>query len=411
MTFPAKTIATVAAAVPLLMGTMHGAQAYTCPSPAPPAAPRCGNPEFQSCRIDVPVGGGAPPVPRHFCIHVPAAPPSQEFPVIFAFHGNSGDGGVMVTTWDKHTEQGMVLVAPSALPTGPGCRPSWRTIDRDFPDWSDFTTVDPCAPNAPRGHDLALIDAISQDLIAQGIAPQGFYAAGFSNGASFVHQLFITERFAAAFDGFAAISASISPVMQAAQAAAAGAGPLQPNHDIRKPILLVRGTNEKGFVPWDNVVDSVDNVLVPNAICPPVASALDVVACYNDHATFPGLGQNNIISTAKATVDWYVAHNHSVERGIESLYPDLGHGSSFADHEDATIAVRQDFPSRPGDRGLGGGGADHDHRRLPSMVGPERQRPAVRARELRRRHDRGGPAVLAGECRSAGALAVARRHD
>ena len=165
-----------------------------------------------------------------------------------------------------------------------------------------------------------------------------------------MHQLFITERFAAAFDGFAAISASISPVMQAAQAAAAGAGPLQPNHDIRKPILLVRGTNEKGFVPWENVVDSVDNVLVPNTICPPVASALDVVACYNDHATFPGLGQNNIISTAKTTVDWYVAHNHSVERGIESLYPDLGHGSSFADHEDATIAVRQDFPSRPGDQ-------------------------------------------------------------
>ena len=350
MTFPARSIATVAAALSLLVGPMHGAQAYTCPSPAPPAAPQCGNPEFQSCRIDVPVGGGAPPVPRHFCIHVPAAPPGQEFPVIFAFHGNSGDGGVMVTTWDKHTEQGMVLVAPSALPTGPGCRPSWRTIDRDFPDWSDFTTVDPCAPNAPRGHDLALIDAISQDLIAQGIAPQGFYAAGFSNGASFVHQLFITERFAAAFDGFAAISASISPVMQAAQAAAAGAGPLQPNHDIRKPILLVRGTNEKGFVPWENVVDSVDNHLVPDGTCPAVASALDVVACYNDHATFPGLGQNNIISTAKATVDWYVAHNDSVARGLESLYPDLGHGSSFADHEDATIAVRQDFPSRPGDQ-------------------------------------------------------------
>ena len=82
--------------------------------------------------------------------------------MIFAFHGNSGDGGVMVTTWDKHTEQGMVLIAPSALPTGPRCMPSWRTIDRDFPDWSDFTAVDPCPPMAPRGHDLAPIDAISQ---------------------------------------------------------------------------------------------------------------------------------------------------------------------------------------------------------------------------------------------------------
>jgi hypothetical protein len=138
--------------------------------------------------------------------------------------------------------------------------------------------------------------------------------------------------------------------MQAAQVAAAGAGPLQPNHDIRKPILLVRGTNEKGFVPWENVIDSVDNHLVPAGRCPAVASALDVVACYNDHATFPGLAGNNIISTAKATVDWYVAHNDSVARGTESLYPDLGHGSSFSeDEEDATMAVRQDFPSQPGD--------------------------------------------------------------
>ncbi len=31
MTFPARSIATVAAALSLLMGTMHGAQAYTCP--------------------------------------------------------------------------------------------------------------------------------------------------------------------------------------------------------------------------------------------------------------------------------------------------------------------------------------------------------------------------------------------
>jgi hypothetical protein len=61
------------------------------------------------------------------------------------------------------------------------------------------------------------------------------------------------------------------------------------------------------------------------------------------------LGQNNIISTAKATVDWYVDHNDSDERGMESLYPDLGHGSSFADHEDTTMAVRQDFQRRPGD--------------------------------------------------------------
>jgi poly(3-hydroxybutyrate) depolymerase len=344
MSLPAKTIATVATFILLVMGTMHGAQAFSY-NPGPPVCDN--NPEFQSCLIDVPVGGGAPPVPRQSCIHVPTNPPSQEFPVIFAFHGNGGNGGVMVTTWDKHTEQGMVLVAPSAMDTEPGCRGHWRTIDRDFPDWSDFTAVDACG--TPRGHDLALIDAISQHLIAEGIEPQGFYAAGFSNGASFTNQLFITERFAAAFDGFAAVAASISkPMRDATEPAVVGAGPLQPNHhlapggEIRKPILLVRGTNEKGFIDWENVIDSVDTH------CPAVTSALDVVACYNDHDTF-GLGKNNVISTAKATVDWYVDHNNSVERGLESLYPDLGHGSSFADHEDATMAVRQDFPTPPGD--------------------------------------------------------------
>ena len=127
------------------MGTMHGAQAYIC-QPAPPAAPRCGNPEFQSCRIDVPVGGGAPPVPRHFCIHVPAAPPSQEFPVIFAFHGNSGDGGVMVTTWDKHTEQGMVLIAPERPADGAGLQTELAHDRPGFPRLVGFHDGRPLRP-------------------------------------------------------------------------------------------------------------------------------------------------------------------------------------------------------------------------------------------------------------------------
>jgi hypothetical protein len=66
--------------MPLLLGTMHGAQAYTCQLPAPPAAPHCGNPEFQSCRIDVPVGGGAAPVPRHSAFTFPRLRPARSFP-------------------------------------------------------------------------------------------------------------------------------------------------------------------------------------------------------------------------------------------------------------------------------------------------------------------------------------------
>ena len=347
MSFPGKTIVTVAAAVPLLVAAPVEAQ-YTCPLPAPAGAPLCGNPEFQSCRIDVPVGGGGAPVPRHFCIHVPAAPPSMEFPVIFAFHGGGGDGGVMVAIWDKHTEQGMVLIAPSALPSRAGCTTRWRTIDRQSLNWSDFTVVDPCPPMAPLGHDLALVDAIAQDLIAQGIQPQGFYAAGFSSGAGMVHQLFITERYADRFAGFAAIGVPIDNPQKDAQAAAVGAGPLQPNHHIKKPILVAMGTSDKGFAPWENLVESVDDVLVPSNACPAITSAADVVACYRDHPTFPGLGKNFVIAPLEDTADWYVAHNNSIERGLESLYPDLGHGSSFTELRDATVAVRHDFPQRPG---------------------------------------------------------------
>ena len=348
MSLSIKTIATVAIFVPMLVGKVGSAQAYMCPQPPPAGAPQCGNPEFQSCGIDVPVGGGAAPVRRHFCIHVPAAPASMEFPVIFAFHGRSGDGGVMVTIWDKHTEQGMVLIAPSALPSGSGCTTGWRTIRRLYPSWSDFQTVDPCPPMVPLGHDLWLVDTISQDLINQGIQPQGFYAAGFSSGAGMVHQLYITESFAARFAGFAAISSPIDRPQKDAQAAAAGWGPFQPNHHNKTPILLAMGTSDKGFVPWENIVESVDDRLVPGAACPAITSALDVEQCYRDHSTYPGQGKHFMISPLEDTTDWYVAHNNAVGRGVESLYPDLGHGSSFADHEDATVAVRQDFPARRG---------------------------------------------------------------
>jgi hypothetical protein len=80
MSLPAKTIATVAIVIPLLMGAIHDAQAFSCNPPPANAAP-CGNTntEFQSCGINVPVGGGALPVARHYCIHVPAAPASQSF--------------------------------------------------------------------------------------------------------------------------------------------------------------------------------------------------------------------------------------------------------------------------------------------------------------------------------------------
>ncbi|MCP4996328.1 MAG: hypothetical protein GY934_21530, partial [Gammaproteobacteria bacterium] len=230
------------------------------------------NPEFQSCGIDV---NG---ITRHFCIHVPsdgANPPAgqsdpliENMPVIFGFHGRSGDATRMVRIWDKHTEQGMVLVAPSALVSGADCVPQWRGVQRSASatPWDDLSRYDACGlagaaippkfSNLPyqRGgtyqDDLDLVRSIVAAINADTqIQPTGFYASGFSSGAGMVYQLFITLPHATFFNGFASVSNVMTRAKIDAQASASGVAGYQPNHDVRKPFLFIIGTNDKVNAP------------------------------------------------------------------------------------------------------------------------------------------------------------------
>ncbi len=128
---------------PLMVAAAAQAQ-IACPAALPPApAVQCGNPEFESCSIAV---GG---VPRHLCIHVPsnlAAEPQA----ILALHGGGGMASRAVNWMDQYTEHGVILVAPTALPTGPDCARKWRHMgaaSSAIPDWPAFGNPDAC-PNS-----------------------------------------------------------------------------------------------------------------------------------------------------------------------------------------------------------------------------------------------------------------------
>lgn len=82
-----------------LLPTAAAAQ-FACPvaAPAGPFA-QCGNPEFQSCGIDV---NG---IVRHFCVHQPAFP-TEAVPVVWGFHGSGGQASRAVNWLEDQTEQG-----------------------------------------------------------------------------------------------------------------------------------------------------------------------------------------------------------------------------------------------------------------------------------------------------------------
>lgn len=360
------------------VATSASAHNYDCPRTSPGTADLCGNPEFQSCLIDVEAPDADNTMHsarRQYCIHVPDVQHAQSLPVVFGFHGGGQEPDSMVRNWQKHTEQGMVLVFPRALMThwstpgpnpnlnrdNPTCHPIWRVMDRDRPYWSDFESVDASCgtgwrrASVPHGHDLAMVEAIAADIVAQGIARQGLYAVGFSSGASMVRQLFLTERTALMFDGFATVGNGIT-APQIAGENQPGSGSYLPNTNVRRPILIAAGTSDKSYVPWDNFIATINeaqNAPAEDAEgCSSLMNtALEFHYCYRDIRSHPddhrGVMTSTMVNSLEATLDWFVAHNASVTRAYESLYPDLGHGSSFGSKVDATVVVRQDFPRDP----------------------------------------------------------------
>ena len=138
------------------------AQAFNCPLP-PPGNLVCGNAEFQNCGIDV------DGVTRHFCIHQPAQP-QNGLPAVWGFHGGTKQARVMVGHLADQTEQGMILVAPTALESTGDCGRRWRHLGRDRPDWGTLNTgEDACAasPTQDNDADLHFVEALSNEIDTQ----------------------------------------------------------------------------------------------------------------------------------------------------------------------------------------------------------------------------------------------------
>lgn len=328
-----------------------------CPVGAAALADFCANPEFQSCTM--PVKG----VDRNYCIHAPTQP-ATDLPVVFGFHGGNQRARHQVEIWDKHTEQGMVLVAPEALesdavdPAGNvSCNRKWRSIGGNIPTWADFSVASTCQVGVATDN-MADLDFINE--LASGIRNSrdvaNFYATGFSSGAGMVYQMYITKPFATEFRGFAAIS---NVMGQAKQDAALGGsvGVYSANTDTAKPFMFVIGTGDKVNVPLGSMIDNAKNCMFTTG-CTAIGGGkfdcTDVVGqalfCWKSNVIW-GVSNHKLVTNRADTIKWFVDRNETNPVPIISLYPNLGsYGNVAADDSvDKTMSLRQDYLSQSAD--------------------------------------------------------------
>jgi poly(3-hydroxybutyrate) depolymerase len=328
----------------LLACSVGGAQAF-CPAAGPANA--CGNPEFTSCSM--PVNG----VLRSYCIHIPSQP-TNDLPVIFAFHGGNQAARNQVEIWDKHTEQGIVIVAPTALETERqgACSRKWRSLGLDVPTWADYTNADPCPGPSGVGttkiNDLDFVRDLTQGINGA-LNVSHSYATGFSSGAGFVYQLSITEPFATHLKGFAAISNTINAQQQAA-AIGGGVAAYSAATNTRRPIMVMGGTADKINAPLMSIIDTAPSCTFTNT-CTAVGANFDCSAvilegmlCWKN-AIVAGGNKHRMITPIAETTRWYVERNGSESNPVVGLYPNRGsYGKAPAESNfDRTTAVRHDY--------------------------------------------------------------------
>jgi len=309
----------------------------------------CENPEFQSCSIDV-TG-----IPRHFCMHVPEFP-AEDIPLVFAFHGSGGMASRAVNWLDSHTEQGMILVAPTALPSKSNCARRWRILSGSsgpdaIPDWSAFSQNDTCALSVAgwpaqslNGHDLQFIRQLVIRMDEKFDIGQR-YAFGFSSGAGMVLQLMITEPFASALNGYALVANGINQAMQDAVANGGGVGRFSAvAPEQRSPAMLIWGTADKTALPAQRLIEAADLLAATgaNQCTPPLDTPAKTFECLMNNPVEIGAGRHTLVSRIEETAGWLVNFNGAQTRAVEGLYPDLGHGT-VAGAEDATMTTRRDY--------------------------------------------------------------------
>jgi poly(3-hydroxybutyrate) depolymerase len=320
-----------------------------CPVGVPGPAGLCGNPEFDSCTVNV---NG---IDRNYCIHIPAQPP-EDLPAIFAFHGGNQHASHQVELWDKHTEQGIVIVALEALeseqPQPDGtvtCQRKWRTMGSGIADWADLPTASTCPSGiaTDKKADFDFIDRLAQG-IGTNLSISNFYASGFSSGAGMIYQMLITNPIAARFSGFAAVSNTISGSQKTAPSGG-GNGVYSANTNAAKPLLFVMGTADKLNAPFSSIYENAPNCTfatnctgaAPNFDCAEVVK--QAVYCWKESSIW---GNKHRMVTHRAdNIDWFVERNRCNANSIIALYPNLGSYGTVSEQAnvDRTMAVRQDF--------------------------------------------------------------------
>jgi poly(3-hydroxybutyrate) depolymerase len=136
---------------------------------------------------------------RRFVVYVPfELQTSQPHPVVYMFHGASGDGEqfLNMSGWREQSDD---TEAISVFPTGE----RYRILEtgRLTTHWNSFGAEnDVDTAETPLADDVAFVDAMTSDLLAHlPVDEHRVYASGFSNGAAFTARLAVerSEIFAA----------------------------------------------------------------------------------------------------------------------------------------------------------------------------------------------------------------------
>ena len=135
--------------------------------------------------------------PRRYEVYIPRTRGARERPVVFMFHGSSGNGErfLRISGWRRQADRtGLIAVFPTGL--------RYRVLEsgRLSTKWNTFTLADEVSlDEKPAGYpagadwpadDVGFVDAMVRDLDAElPIDRSRVYASGFSNGAAFVARL------------------------------------------------------------------------------------------------------------------------------------------------------------------------------------------------------------------------------
>ncbi|MEO0338322.1 MAG: PHB depolymerase family esterase, partial [Bacteroidota bacterium] len=129
---------------------------------------------------------------RHFSVYVPSSyNESKATPVVFGFHGTSGNGNSFMTKskWiDKAEQEGIIIVFPTA----------WKYFiiheNRTTTKWNETHLIHLVNPGTKVMDDVGLVKAIFTSLIETfNINKRSVYATGFSNGGRFVNTRVVPE--------------------------------------------------------------------------------------------------------------------------------------------------------------------------------------------------------------------------